>query len=95
MALRCVVMVTLVNQLQDKEHFTYKIDFRTAAGTSVTSGVATGERASGAVGVREFISHSDLDYDPEKNCQFLKDDCLHFQVTRVTQYTIVNQITNL
>ena len=88
---RGVVMVTLVNQLQDKEHLMYKIDFRTA-GTSVTSRVTTGERASGAVGVREFIPHSDLDYDPEKNCQFLKDDCLHFQVTQVT-YT--NQVTNL
>ena len=52
---RGVVMMTLVNQLQDKEHFTYKIDFRTAAGTSVTSRVTTGERASDTVGVRELI----------------------------------------
>ena len=50
--------------------------------------MTTGEIASGAVGVREFIPHSDLDYDPEKNCQFLKDDCLHFQVTRVTYTTL-------
>ena len=88
---RGIVMVTLVNQLQDKEHLMHKITFSTA-GTMASGRVTTGERASGAVGVHEFTPHSDLDYDPEKNCQFLKDDCLHFQVTRVT-YT--NQVTNL
>ena len=74
-----IVMVTLVNQLRDEEHFTYEINFKTA-GTMASSR----DTAPGAWGVRKFIPQNDLDYDPEKNCQFLKDDCLHFQVTRVT-----------
>ena len=30
--------------------------------------------------IREFIAHSKLGYNALKDTQYLKDDCLHFQL---------------
>ena len=35
------------------------------------------------MGLPYFIAHSDLDYNPAKNCQYLKYDCLQFRVVKV------------
>ena len=70
------VMVTLVNQLQDKEHFTYIINFRNAR-TSAARRVTTGERAQIGWGAHEFLPQSEVGHDPPTKCQYLKDDCRH------------------
>ena len=42
--------------------------------------VTDGERAPGGWGYRSFITHTDLTYTPAKNRQYLKYDCLRFQI---------------
>ena len=41
--------------------------------------VVDDERSS-ALGHNKFISQDNLDYDAAKYCQYLKDDCLYFQI---------------
>ena len=82
------VTVQIINRLQDKEHCTRTIDF-SEAGNSSTSRVITIERAKNGWGHYKFLRHRKLDYDPAKNRQFLKDDCLRFQVTHVTRWHTV------
>ena len=75
------ITIQLINHLQD-EHHTQVVEF-SKANSSSTSRVAT-EEYGAAWGHSNFISHSNLHHTPAKNRQFLKDDCLHFRVTRVS-----------
>ena len=59
--------VTLLNQLKDKNHFRKTIPV-----------IADHEDE---IEDETFIHHSALDYDPVKNTQYLKNDCLYFRVT--------------
>ena len=77
------ITIQLVNCLYCKEHLTTTINF-TEGGDGITSRVTTGDRAQRGYGDIEFLLHSELGHDPAKNRQFLKDNCLHFRVTRVT-----------
>ena len=62
------ITLTLLNQLEDKNHHTVTIFFKNAhVGT--------------AWGRPNFIPHSALAHDPVKNTQYLKDDKLYFRVT--------------
>ena len=76
------VIIRIVNQLQDKEHCERNIDF-SKAGSTVTRRVIAKERAKDGWGHYKFLPHRKLDYDSAKNCHFLKDGCLHFQVIQV------------
>ena len=73
------VTVELLNQLEDKNHhkdtFTFPPD-----DDEVSGRVVTGERGEGW-GETQFIPHTDLGYQPDKNCQYLKDDTLVFRVS--------------
>ena len=55
----------LLNQLEDNNHHVRTLDF---------SGLSS-------VYADSIIPHSELDYDPVKNTQYLKDDTLYFRVT--------------
>ena len=72
------VTIELLNQLEDKNH--HKDSVMITAKNNYTSRVVTGERRDG-YGIPRFISYDDLDHKPEKNCQYLKDDCLVFRVS--------------
>ena len=61
------VKITLLNQLEDKNHHTDSILFTLA------------QRAP--MGKLEFIHHSALAHNPAKNTQYLKDDSLYFRVS--------------
>ena len=61
------VTFTLLNQLEDKNHFQRK--------GNLTADVK--ERA----GLLDFIPHSALGYNPLKNTQYLKDDTLYFRMS--------------
>ena len=63
------VTITLLNQLEEKNHHTCTISFPQDM-------EANGERA----GFPGFISHYKLGYGSVMNCQFLKEDCLHFRI---------------
>ena len=42
--------------------------------------VVDDERAPDGCGESQFISHDELDFDFDDNCQYLKDDCLFFEI---------------
>jgi len=65
------IKVSLLNQLEDGQHHT-----RRFADNDDTEG----ESASGGWELEQFISHQDLSYNGDKNCQYLKDDTLFFRV---------------
>ena len=73
------VTFTLLNQLADKNHYT-----ATTASFSqdlkASRRVVDGEMATTGYGQPKFISPYQLHYDAVKNSQYLKDDCLYFQI---------------
>ena len=72
------VKFELLNQLEDKNHYTHT----TApfpADNVASKRVVEDERGTG-LGRQQFISHNELDYNSDKNCQYLKDDILIFRI---------------
>ena len=80
--------IHLVNQLQDQNHhkaslsFEYSDDF---IGLKRVTGLHRAERACG--GRHEFIAHTALDLSHEQNTQYLKDNELHFAITKCSIYS--------
>ena len=66
------VKITLLNQLEDKNHYTKTTTFTTADNMRVLSP---------ARGYPNFIPHSSLAHNKPKNMQYLKDDTLYFRVS--------------
>ena len=83
--------IRLRNQLKDKEHWEKTIRFSETSNPDTVGRVTSKERALGWL-VFEFLPNERLGYDPAKNCQYLKDDCLHFQVTRVSNLDCTAQL---
>ena len=71
------VTFELLNQLEDKNHHKKSATFPDDA---YSQRVVTGERAGGGYGHQQFIPLADLEHQPEKNCQYLKDNVLVFRV---------------
>ena len=76
------VTVAMLNQLKDNNHTTKTIAFTDTKSTEIIGRVTDGERATG-FGYRTFMAHAGLTYDPAKNCQYLKYDCLRFRIVQV------------
>ena len=62
---------TLLNQLEDKNHYTERVAVDAAFKAEVGSGK----------GLAAFIPHDNLVHDPGRNICYLKDDSLHFKVS--------------
>ena len=62
------VTVAMLNQLEDKNHAIETIRF---------------SDATEYAGNRSFIAHTQLNYQPTMNCQYLKYDCLRFRIVKV------------
>ena len=74
------IKVSLLNQLEDGKHYTQEVWSPDSDVPEISSGrVINGERSAG-LGLPNFIPHKDLNYCPNKNCQYLKDDTLFFRV---------------
>ena len=73
------VTFELLNQLEDKNHHKKQVTF--PANGEASKRVENGERAPTGYGSAQFISYSNLDHQPDKNCQYLKDDTLVFRVS--------------
>ena len=78
------ITIQLLNQLEDSNHHTYSIDFAETANPNIISRVTSGERAGSGCGNHTFLSHTQLGLNPDRNCQFLKDNQLKFRVSKVT-----------
>ena len=74
------VVIQLSNQLQDKYHRGHTIDFSETTDARIISRVTSGERAESGFRCHPLIPHNDLNFNPTTNCQYLKNDCLHFQI---------------
>ena len=72
------VTFKLLNQLEDKSHYSKVVMFTS---DDEYSRVMNKERSSDGLGRPRYISHSDLGYNAVKNCQYLKDDCLVFKIS--------------
>ena len=75
------VTVTMLNQLEDNNHTTETITYTETTDIKHIGRVTDRERASG-LGYHTFIAHTDLTYNPAKNCQYLKYDCLRFRIIK-------------
>ena len=78
------ITIQLLNQLEDSNHHTHTINFIETTDLNVISRVTSGERAGRGRGTGTFLSHTQLDLNTDKNCQFLKDNQLKFRVSKVT-----------
>ena len=74
------ITVTLLNQLEDNNHTAKNIRFTDTTEAKYIGRVTDGEIAPSGWGKPKFIAHTDLDYNPAMNCQYLKYDCLRFQI---------------
>ena len=73
------VTVELLNQLEDKNHHSVSTIF--TSDKDVSQRVVDEERSSRGRGWSKYISHSNLDRNIAINCQYLKDDRLHFKIS--------------
>ena len=76
------VTVELLNQLEDNNHYSKRVSFHPDSPASKRP--VDYDIAKSGYGHRCYISHSALDYDGDKNCQYLKNDCLSFRITTMT-----------
>ena len=75
-----IVTVELLNHLQDKDHHAIRFTYPEGKGDLSTQRVTVGERAKRGYGKTRFIPYTELGYNSEKGCQYLKDDALYFRV---------------
>ena len=77
------IVVSLLNQLEDKNHHTGELCSPEDDVSERTSGrITRGEMSSSGWGCAQFIFHEDLDHNSDDNCQYLKNDCLFFRVDK-------------
>ena len=74
------VTVAMLNQLEDNHHTTRTIPFTKTSDNKI---IGREERVASGFGYHTFIAHAGLTYDPAKNCQYLKYDCLRFRIVKV------------
>ena len=77
--LRGTFEIELLNQVSDSEHHSVILNFDIASNKTVAR-VTEGDRAKRSQGYSMLISYEEL-HKVTANCQYLKDDCLFFQVT--------------
>ena len=80
--LRGTVTFHVVNQLEDKEHYTFSYAYSDLTPDNYATRVTDGERSDGW-GLVMFLPHSELGLSVANNRQYLKDDCLIFRFVSV------------
>ena len=74
--------IKLLNQISDSEHCSKTVNYQNTDNKKITSRVTDGDRAASALGKAKYFSNEDL-HKTTPTCQYLKDDCLFFQVTKL------------
>lgn len=81
---RGTIHIDILNQLEDNQHYIERITFNSRELKNYNSRVrASSNMGVTGLGKSKFISQDDLGYNASSNCQYLKDDCLYFRVTKV------------
>ena len=83
------VKVELLNHIRDSDHHSYNIAFHERVDASISSQVQGNENS--CLGKGQFISQDSLVHDQSKHTEYLKSDCLCFQV-KVAAYTKTNRL---
>ncbi len=78
------VHIDLLNQHDDKGHLNQSMEYVTKELEDYNVATKVDVQSQGW-GVEEFIAYSTLD-NSGNNCQYLKDDCLYFRVSRVNVF---------
>ena len=76
---RGTVVVRLLNQLSDDNHYDNVFDYSQAS-DSQSQRVTSGERSSYKVPSTPWLPLTALEYNSSKKCQYLKNDCLKFKI---------------
>lgn len=76
------IKIRLQNHLGDHNHFEKDIRYDENTDVKKSGRVKTGDK-NYLHGFPQFIAHSRLAFDAEKNCQYLKGDALDFEVVNV------------
>ena len=71
---KCTITLQLLNQHRDQDHHTVTKELEWQNPIDRTRAVTFSDK---------FIAHDDLKWNAEKHTQYLKDDCLHFRISRV------------
>ena len=74
------IKVSLLNQLEDGQHHTREPWSPDYVSEDASGRVTEGYTAGFGHGLALFISQQDLNYNTDKNCQYLKDNTLFFRV---------------
>ena len=74
--------ITLLNQISDSEHDLCTTIFNDNTTGGSDKRVIEGDKVTLGWGYHQFISNEDL-HKSTPTCQYLKDDCLFFQVTKL------------
>lgn len=77
------VTVRLLNQRENSQHHEVTIPFADVTPEDTRSQVERGSMSPWGWGCQTFIAHSDLQYQPERNCEYCSNSCLHFVVSKV------------
>ena len=72
--------ITVLNQIRDHEHHSVIVYYDDKASDEAAGRVMQDDRAKTSIGCIYFISVEDL-HKTTPTCQYLKDDCLFFQIT--------------
>ena len=73
------VTIELLNQLEDKNHHSMSVMF--TSDNECSQRVVNEERSSLGWGKPKYIAHTRLGYNSVKNCQYLRNDRLHFKIS--------------
>lgn len=78
------VTIHLLNQRGDRQHYQKVIRFTEDTPPGVCNRVIDKEMAKEGNGPTQFIAHGDLSYNPEKDTEFVRDDCLKIRVSSIS-----------
>ena len=76
---RGTVVVQLLNQLSDDNHYDHVFDY-SQVNDSRSQRVTSGERSGAKAPSTPYLPLTDLEYNSSKICQYLKNDCLKFKI---------------
>ena len=79
---RGIVIVSLLNQLQNDNHHTYKIVFNKATPIESSGQVTKTNRAKSGRGPGNFISNKAL-IKAKEGTSYLQEDCLYFRIDSI------------
>ena len=74
--------IKLLNQIGDSEHHSGTVTYGDNTSDKYKSKITETDRATCGWGEPKFISNGNL-HKTTSTCQYLKDDCLFFQVTKL------------